>query len=81
MLSRQSGPIAQKDESRNWIFTAEIMKAYSVSGLADYDLIDPGDEFQFLNGPYGSREFVVVSVGDFEIDGEMQEEVIIARDK
>ncbi len=82
MLSRREGPIAQKDTSRNWIFTKEIFAAYK------NDLIDPefepspGEEFQFYNGPYGGgQKFVVVTFGDFEINGEMQKSVVIARDK
>ena len=79
MLSMQYGPTAQKDEAQNWIFTQEILKAYKndLEGRTD-----PGDEFQFFNGPHGGgRKFVVVTVGDFEIGGEMQKEVVIARDK
>jgi len=74
MLSKQEGPIAQKDTSRNWIFTEKIMSAYK-NDLTDRPEVHEGDEFQFFNGPYGGgRKFVVVVV---EFDGG----AIIARDK
>jgi hypothetical protein len=63
MLSRQEGPIAKRDEARNWIFTEEIFKAYKHDLPTKLDEIQPGLKFQFFNGPYGGgRKFEVVDL-------------------
>lgn len=94
MRSMNYGPTARQDESKNWIFTTELLEAYknNLPGVAgakrfhdptadEEPGVKPGVEFQFTNGPYGGgRKFVVVVVGEFEIDGVLTE-AVIAREK
>lgn len=53
-------PTARKDAARNWLFTADVLGYYKVD-LGDPAVAEPGDRFEFWNGPYGGgRKFEVV---------------------
>ena len=78
MRSMNYGPTARRDESNNYIFTKAILATYknNLPGavvikrfhdpLADGEyVVEPGLEFQFMNGPYGGgKKFIVVTVSD-----------------